>query len=248
MGVHKVYRFTAQLEDSKPAVWRTFEINGEKTIADLAYAIMIMFEMQASHMFEFDFQFNTKAKALAEKMKKLNMSEDPELTEIINKRYIYDLPVFHDDPMDFIKNNVVIWDASKEKLNRVDFNDANDFTFTYDFGDSWTINLHFEGMEKREVILYDMPQVIDGAGFGIIEDCGGSYGLQETYKIVHDSSNPDYPYFKQFLEEQKIDLDRFDIDDLNFRLGKLMRIYKMIYEEGRNPSAKTLAILNRDYY
>ncbi len=53
MAKHYVYRFYAELMDYKPKLWRRFEINGEKTMAELGYAIMLMFEMQASHLFCF---------------------------------------------------------------------------------------------------------------------------------------------------------------------------------------------------
>jgi len=46
MTQHYVYRFYAELKDYKPKIWRRFEINGEKTIAEPGYAVMLMFEMQ----------------------------------------------------------------------------------------------------------------------------------------------------------------------------------------------------------
>lgn len=54
MAQHYVYRFYAELKDYKPKIWRRFEINGEKTMAELGYALMLMFEMQASHLFCFN--------------------------------------------------------------------------------------------------------------------------------------------------------------------------------------------------
>ena len=53
MAQHYVYSFYAELKDYEPKIWRRFEINGEKTVAELGYAIMLMFEMQASHLFCF---------------------------------------------------------------------------------------------------------------------------------------------------------------------------------------------------
>ncbi|MDR1528970.1 MAG: plasmid pRiA4b ORF-3 family protein [Burkholderiales bacterium] len=54
MAQHCVYRFYAELKDYQPKIWRRFEINGEKTVAELGYALMLMFEMQASHLFCFN--------------------------------------------------------------------------------------------------------------------------------------------------------------------------------------------------
>jgi hypothetical protein len=50
MAQHHVYRFYEDLKDHKPKKWQRFEINGEKTMAELSYALMLMLEMQASHM------------------------------------------------------------------------------------------------------------------------------------------------------------------------------------------------------
>ena len=35
MSQHYVYSFYAELKDHKPKIWRRFEINGEKTMAEL---------------------------------------------------------------------------------------------------------------------------------------------------------------------------------------------------------------------
>lgn len=51
MVTHYVYQFYAELKDYEPKIWRRFLINGEKTVAELAYIVMIAFEMQASHLF-----------------------------------------------------------------------------------------------------------------------------------------------------------------------------------------------------
>jgi hypothetical protein len=53
MSRHNVYRFHAELADFEPKIWRRFEINGEKTMAELGYALMLMFEIQATHLFRF---------------------------------------------------------------------------------------------------------------------------------------------------------------------------------------------------
>jgi hypothetical protein len=53
MAKHYIYRFKAELQDYKPKIWRTFEIDGGKTMAELGYILQIMFEMQASHLFCF---------------------------------------------------------------------------------------------------------------------------------------------------------------------------------------------------
>ena len=47
----------------------------------------------------------------------------------------------------------------------------------------------------------------------------------------------------------RIDLDllAFDIDDMNFRLKKIPRIYSDVYEHGLEPTKRSLDLLERKY-
>ena len=51
--------------------------------------------------------------------------------------------------------------------------------FTYDFGDDWEINVKLEKIIIDETLSKkDLPRVLKGKGYGIIEDCGGIDGLK----------------------------------------------------------------------
>jgi hypothetical protein len=39
----------------------------------------------------------------------------------------------------------------------------------------------------------------------------------------------------------------FDIDDMNYRLKKIPRIYKQIYEDGMYPTKQSIDLLERKY-
>lgn len=41
-------------------IWRKFEINGEKTVAELRYVAMILSEMQVNHLFKLRRNFKTE--------------------------------------------------------------------------------------------------------------------------------------------------------------------------------------------
>lgn len=60
MAKHKIYTLYAELADCEPKIWWRFEINGEKTIAELAYTVMIQFEMQASHVYDMILQLSDR--------------------------------------------------------------------------------------------------------------------------------------------------------------------------------------------
>ena len=44
------YQFFAELEDYQPKIWRRFHVSGNISVARLAYIVMTMYEMKASHL------------------------------------------------------------------------------------------------------------------------------------------------------------------------------------------------------
>lgn len=76
----------------------------------------------------------------------------------------------------------------------------------YDYGDNWTFNLTLSKIidEYRELDF----EVLSGKGYGIIDDCGGSWGLSDIF-YGNDTSWGDY------------DINDFDLKECNERVRKL---------------------------
>jgi hypothetical protein len=247
MAQHYIYTFYAKLKDYKPRIWRRFEINGEKTIAELCYAIMIMFEMQANHLFQLN--ANKKENFI---YGRLNYHSKSESEEFWNKYMTHEVPeIIHYDLPDErinIQEGEEFVAAYKAILNHVcgrllPWKGA----LEYDYGDGWVVDLTIEGREKREESLTNLPRVLDGAGYGIIEDVGGPDGLAKLAKILKKGSGKEYVEYCEWLGSTTLDLGAFDIDDANFRLKRLMRVYRDIYELGAQPSDRMLALFDRKY-
>ena len=120
--------------------------------------------------------------------------------------------------------------------------------FTYDFGDGWEVKVTLQDyFEDKSLPGKELPRVIAGEGYGIIEDCGGVYGLEELDKAFKKKSGESYEEYREWLGVDEIDLTYFDIEDMNFRLKKVPRIYKEIYEDQLEPTERSLKILNREY-
>jgi hypothetical protein len=247
MAQHYIYTFYAELRDYKPKIWRRFEINGGKTIAEFCYAIMIMFEMQASHLYQLKVNkkdnvinnlLNYYSKSEAEEMWDKHLSH--ETPEII----IYDLP----DERINIQEGEEFVAANKAKVNHVcGYLFPWKGALEYDFGDGWVVDLTQERCEKFEASLTTLPRVLDGAGYGIVEDVGGPDELAELAKVLRKGSGKEYVENCEWLGSTTLDLGSFDIDDANFRLKKLLRVYREIYEFDARPSDRMLAVLNRKY-
>lgn len=248
MAQHYVYRFYAALKEYKPTIWRRFEINGEKTMAELAYAVMLMFEMQASHLF--CFKENTKEVFLADAGLRNLYSED-EIEAVLEKHsdseffknIRYELP---SEGM-YLADDERLINADEIKLNRIAGKPGWKITLNYDYGDGWEVDLKLEHCGKREVSLASLPCVLEGEGYGIVEDVGGVGGLKDLAKALKKGKGKEYNDFCAWLGSTTLDLAAFDIDDMNFRLKKLLRVYKEIYEYYYEPTEKSLALLQREY-
>ncbi len=246
MAQHYVYRFYAELNGYKPKIWRRFEINGEKTMAELGYALMLMFEMQASH--QFCFRENTRDAFLADM--RARYSEE-ELNSVLEKHGMVDL--MKNSHYELASEDMYLgaderfFEADKIKLNRITDRPGWHFTFEYDYGDGWEVDLTLEQCEKQEVSLSGLPSVLEGEGFGIIEDIGGVGGLEELAKTLKKGKGCEYKEFCDWLDTTTLDLSVFNIEDMNFRLKKLIRVYKEIYEYHYQPTDKSIALLNREY-
>ncbi len=92
-----------------------------------------------------------------------------------------------------------------------------------------------------------IPYVLDGKGYGIIEDIGGVPMLEAFTKAMKKGSGQDYQNLCDWLGIQSFDMSKFDIDDINFRLKKLVRVYKDIYEYDIMPTKKSIDIIARKY-
>ena len=241
-----VYRFYAEMKDYKPKIWRRFEINGEKTIAELGYALMLMFEMQASHLFCFT---ENRKGALPADLR--SQYTDDEIKSVLKKHSMpdftmncrYELP---DDDI-YLGAGERLVEADKITLKRITNSPGWKLTFEYDYGDGWEVDLALEDCVKRDVLLANLPLILDGAGYGIVEDVGGVGGLEELAKALKKGSGRKYDDYCAWLDSATLDLEAFDIDDANFRVKKLLRVYKGLYEYRYEPTGKMLGVLFRKY-
>lgn len=121
-------------------------------------------------------------------------------------------------------------------------------SFTYDYGDNWQVAITLEKIiVDKELPGKELPRVLEGEGFGIIEDCGGSYGLEELLKAFKKKKGKQYDEYCDWLGVTDLDLSTFDINDINFRLKKVPRIYTDVYEYGLEPTKQSLDLLMRKY-
>ncbi len=210
MEKHYVYQFYAELEGFSPKIWRRFKIVGSKTMAELGYSLMVLFEMKASHLFcitidkqktfkEFVIDNYTESEA-DEILKKYDVND-----HVSNVKYEIELV----DEKHCAPNEEWV-DANKVTISRACYNTGSELLFNYDYGDDWNVKLVLEKCEKIEVSLTTLSHVIDGAGFGIVEDVGGVYGLEHFAKVMKKGRGHEFDEFSEWYGSSIFDINHFD--------------------------------------
>lgn len=244
MASQPIYQFYVELQDYTPKIWRRFQVRGNVTAARLAYIIMTMFEMQASHLFCIDVMYRRN---FYQAMGKSFPSEEIEKLfppDKIKETCRYD--VQNQMTVDFDDEEAE--NAAYVKISQLVSNSGDEMVLFYDYGDGWEVSITLEKIfEDKELPGRELPRVLEGDGYGIIENCGGPGGLKELEKAFKKKSGKKYREFCNWLGFEELDLTSFDVDDMNFRLKKVPRIYADAYELGLEPTKQSLNLLTRKY-
>lgn len=244
MASKPIYQMYAQLEEYEPKIWRRFHVMNDITVAKLAYILMTLFEMKGSHLYKFEVNERENCRMNHEEQYNELFKDEDDFFKIGQYGCI-----FEDDIIipEFNKNYRELEDAKDIKLKHILDEENEKMEFQYDFGDNWRVNVVLEKIfENKEINGKDLPRVIEGEGFGIIEDCGGVMGLEDIREAFKIKQGEDYEMYCSWLGIEELNLDKCDLDDLNFRLKKLPRIFRDSYEYKLEPTERSMKILNRE--
>ena len=249
MASNPIYEFYAQLRDYQPKMWRRFQVANNVTMARLGYILMTLFEMQASHLFRIEEPFKENLttairKRLGDKEYNRLYADDP-LNDIEENRVF---EIITDDTYLYRDDDEKVYDITEHKLKHIIAEPRSKLVFFYDFGDNWTVDVTLERIFKDDDLPGRLlPRALEGEGYGIIEDCGGVGGLENLVKAYQKKKGEEYNTYREWLGLNDLDLKRFDINDMNFRLMKVPRIYSDIYERNLEPTKQSVDILERQY-
>ena len=246
MATKQIYQLYAELKDYSPKIWRRFEVVSNITIARLGYILMTLFEMQAHHLFCFDLPFSENYR--------IRMADQysPEEIDKLTRAFFTKNPGYRNLRLElkneYIDSSPDSVDAAEALLKKMLNLIGERIDFTYDFGDNWEVITKLEKVYSDDTTpASDFPRVLEGAGFGIIEDCGGVPGLADLSAAFKKKSGKAYKEYSEWLGTADLDLGVFDLDDMNFRLKKLPRIFCDIYERDLEPTQRSIDIIERKY-
>lgn len=110
--------------------------------------------------------------------------------------------------------------------------------FNYDYGDDWKITLIFEDYDSGSE---DRFKLIEGAGFGMIEDCGGTYTLSEMLEMKENRPEEFNEIYSEWLQNvwkidpEKIDFrGKIDVAAIEAKAKKNVPLFRKGYEGHRN--------------
>ncbi|MDR2668324.1 MAG: plasmid pRiA4b ORF-3 family protein [Desulfovibrio sp.] len=225
-----VYQFYSELENYNPKIWRRFQVSGDITVARLGYIVMTMYEMKASHLLavEHERPFLTAAGRQSKRMELICRYDMPDNAEN-----------YDDDDSE---------DATRTKLSKLNLEAPSRVVVWYDFGDNWRVLVTLEKeLDEPGLPAEELPRVLAGEGFGIVEDCGGIYRLADLAQAFKKRKGEEYEEYREWLGVDSLDLTKFDLDDMNFRLKKIPTIYAKIYERRAYPSQRSIDLIERKY-
>jgi hypothetical protein len=239
------YQFYAELDDYKPEIWRRFQVRNDITVARLGYIVQVLFEMTASHLMAIEVPKDENFRAYMAKKHPDIPQEDEPFEDII---WRYEIPDDDAESFDELNRNVKVADATAAKLRHIISEPGEKLQVNYDFGDDWWVTLILEKeFEDQALSSGEFPRVIEGEGFGIVEDVGGVPGLTDFTKAFKAKNGAEYENYKEWFGADDFDMAAFDIDDMNFRLKKIPRIYKQSYEDGFYPTQRSIDLIERKY-
>jgi Plasmid pRiA4b ORF-3-like protein len=109
-------------------------------------------------------------------------------------------------------------DETQAKLNKVALRERFQFTYEYDFGDSWVHQILVEKiLLAAEGVIY--PLCIEGKRAGPPDDVGGIWGYAEFLEAIADPQHPDHEDRLDWIGD-KFDPEAFDLAAVNQQLGE----------------------------
>lgn len=225
MPKQPIYQLYCRLQDSDILTYRIIQVPKSKTLAQLGYILMTAFEMQASHLYEF-VQYTPVG--------------NQKYRELRARRFVAD---FDEDEF----ASVPAEKAASYRISRIFDQYCGRVEFRYDFGDGWVVSVSLdEILVNQSMPASEYPRVIAGAGWGIVEDVGGTGGLTVLQQAFQNHLGDDYATYSQWLGVNAFDLHNFDLDEMNQRLKKIPLIYRKVYEDNHQPSEAIWRYIQRN--
>jgi hypothetical protein len=127
----------------------------------------------------------------------------------------------YDDPMNDVYGDLGAADEAACKLNQMKLREGQQFSYVYDFGDSWEHRLVVEKiLSGQERLRY--PICLKGKRAGPPEDVGGVWGYENFLKAIQDPEHDEHEDYLNWIGEE-FDPENFDLNAVNDQLRHMGR-------------------------
>ncbi len=168
------YQFIVELEYYKPRMWRRFVISSAARLQDFCYAVMEMFHCMGSHLHQ------------------IRVGKAPGA--------VFYVPDDEDEFEDF--SGHISHPMADTKVRDLFKTEKDTAYLEYDFGDGWEFKITLEKKESEKKLDDGVfALALAGKGFGIIEDCGGAWGLMNICKALKDGGVSENFESREQMEE-----------------------------------------------
>ena len=202
MASQPIYQFYSELAEYTPKIWRRFQVAGNISVARLGYIVMTLYEMQASHAFTVAYPIN---KNLAATEAAIQGGTGKIVPFRPAEEYChFEIP--SNDSFPSVQDHRIM-DATAMTLNRLSADPGLALSVMYDPGDGWEVRLTLEQVTEDKALQgRELPRVLEGEGFGIIENCGGPGGLAHLAEVFTVKSGEEYESLSKWLGKADLDL------------------------------------------
>jgi len=229
MAAHPIYQFRTELKDHRPKIWRRFQVMSNITMEKLARVIMTLYEMKGHHLFSFDMKRN---KSMSGRKMPAGLVLAPEFPYEPAFPQKWRFEMMYEEGDIFVVHNEYLFDMTLSKVKDVVSVPGENMLFTYDFGDDWEIDVKLEKIiDDKETHGREFPRVLAGEGSGIIEDCGGVFGLYDIAEAFREKSGEKYEMYREWLGKDDIDMRTFDMDRMNEKIRRRAGIRVWLRED-----------------
>ena len=118
-------------------------------------------------------------------------------------------------------------DAAEYKIKDL-MRPEHQYTFCYDFGDSWDFTVKVEAEVEDDI---SQPNILSGAGYGIVDDCGGTGGLEDLVLAYQMKFDEKYAELREWFGSDEFDIAKFDLAKQNDALQADIIRMKSAYED-----------------
>lgn len=195
----RMFRFLIMMNDIKPTIWRSIELDEDSTFWDLHMAIQDVMSWDNAHLHEFIISDSHMKHDL-----KIGIPIEDGFTD----------PEEEPDP------------AWMCELSSVFIDIGDKVTYHYDFGDGWECDVILEGsfLAPKKV---KFPRCVAGERAAPPEDCGGIRGYYDLLDVLADPTHDEHKDILRWLKGTRprkglYEPDVFEPETVKFRNSQKM--------------------------